>query len=126
MDLRVTMLQTGRRGLRWTRTDERTMEFESLDRPFVTDPFEIVYLGAAATPPATETLVPLPGFRWEVTGTDPGGAVRRVRLRFDAPPEGPRFRFLVPRDGRLTHVDPPAAGTSLDLPAAPRAHPFVP
>jgi hypothetical protein len=125
VDVRFTQLQTGRRGLRWTRVDERTMEFESLDRPFVTDPFETVYR-ADATPPAPGTVVEVPRLRFEVARTDADGRVRAVRVRFDEPPDGPRFRFLVPRDGRLTHVAPPAPGASVDLPRADSAHAFVP
>jgi hypothetical protein len=124
-DLRFTLLQTGRRGLHWTRPDERTMVFTSLDRPFVTDPFELVYL-ARPGPPTNGSLAAIPGIRFEVAASDADGSVRAVRLRFDEAPDGPRWRFLVPRDGRLAHVDPPAPGTSLDLPAAPKSHPFVP
>jgi hypothetical protein len=34
-DLEFHLLQVGRRGLRWSRTEERTFEIESLDEPFL-------------------------------------------------------------------------------------------
>ena len=101
------------------------MTFETTDRPFVRDAFETVYRSS------TEVLVPgatfhTPMFDAEVLDAAPGGGVARVRLRFAEPPVGDRFRFLAPRDGRLTHVPPPAPGETIELPSPPPAHPFVP
>lgn len=125
VDVHFTILQTGRRALRWTRIDERTMDFESLDRPFVTDPFETVYRSSDAAIPVGSAFTS-DGMRVEVTRTDVDGGVRAFRVTFDEAPEGPRHRFLAPVAGRLTEIAAPAPGESMDVPEAPPAHPFVP
>jgi hypothetical protein len=124
LDVRFATLQMGRRPLRWTRDDERTMTFESLGAPFVRDPFEIVYRAPRGVP-VEGALVTMPSFQLEVVETAPGGGVRRVRARWPEPPDDARFRFLVPRDGRLVHVPPPRIGESIELPEAPAAGLFA-
>lgn len=139
LDVRFDTLQTGRRSLRWTREDDRTMVFETLDRPFASDPFEVVYRTTAA-PIAVGTVFRGTAFDVEVLAApDAAGAVgnavagaaaeadgvRRIRVRWHESPAGPRFRFLVPRDGRLVAVEPPAPGASIVLPEAPAASPFA-
>lgn len=110
-DVHVQTLQTGQRGFVWTRDDDRTLTIESTGAPFVTDPFETVHL---ARPDALRvgTTGRTASFTAEVVATDPEGGVRTVRLRWPEPPVGPRFRFLVARDGRLVHIDPPPVGGS--------------
>lgn len=123
--VRFTALQMGRRALRWSRIDERTMEFESRGAPFVALPFEKVYRSGAAPAPrgTTSDVGPM---RFEITGCDADGAARTVRVTFRDPPDGDRFRFVAPKDGRLVRVEPPRPGETIDVPEAPKAHPFVP
>lgn len=123
LNLRFWILQTGRRGLEWSREDERTFVFESLDRPFFGDPFESVYR-TDPEPPAEGTQWRTDLFTVTALAVDEAG-LRRIRVRLERAPDE-RFRFLVPRAGRLTAIDPPQVGGSLELPAVERSMPFWP
>ena len=113
-DVTFRTIQAGRRGLVWTREDERTCTFEALgERAFVDDPFEIVYLsGELDTTPGT--IWDEGTFTVESVAADERG-LRTIRVRFDASLDTPQYRFLVHRDGALRAVDPPAVGETLRL-----------
>jgi hypothetical protein len=120
-DLRFHVLQIGRRGFAWTREDARTFVLESTGRPFLVEPFERVYLSRPPEP----GLTPADGRPFSVEALEPeGGGVRRLRLRFDDPPDA-RCRFLVDRGGRLVAIEPPAVGATIAIEAAAHA-PFTP
>jgi hypothetical protein len=122
-DVRFWPMQTGRRGVRLTRVDERTFELETLDRPFLTDLFERVFL-ATRTPP-------VPGTRWETalfsveaveTSAD---GLRRFRVCCEDSLDSPRYRFLMVKDGGLVATAPPAIGKSAEYAAVVPPHPFA-
>lgn len=125
LDVRVDVLQTGGRGLRWTREDDRTLVVEATDRPFVTDPLETVYRSREMTPPVG-TIGSASAFSAEVLGVDPAGGVRRVRFRFDESIDPERTRFLVARGGRYVRVAPPAPGATEELAEIETTNPFEP
>ena len=99
-NLRIWLVQTGRRGLKWTRIDETTFDLVSLDVPFLTNPFERVYMTDAHDAVESWSTRLFTVERGEVD--DEG--LRSVRLRFREPPDGPRFRFLVDEGGRLVAI----------------------
>jgi len=124
-NLRVWLMQTGRRALEWKRVDERTFELASRDHPFLTDMFEIVYLA--------EPVDPVVGATWDtelftVTALefDDEGGLLRFRWQFADDLDPVRSRFLVPRDGRLTAIEPPAVGETLTLESVVPQNPFTP
>lgn len=114
-DLTFRVLQGGRRGIEWTREDERSCTFTALgERPFLDDPFEYVY--------RSHELDAVPGTIWQVevfqveaVDVDERG-LRSIRVRFDESLDTPRYRFLVDRDGRLTSIAPPAVGETIVVP----------
>jgi hypothetical protein len=77
------------------------------------------------TPPAG-FLGTTPTLAAEVLETDPAGGVRRFRVRLAEPIDPERTRFLVPREGRLVHVPPPAIGATAEIPPIAVANPFEP
>jgi hypothetical protein len=113
--VRFALMQIGRRGLRWTRTDERTFELEALRSCFLDTPLESMFL----TNPALTA-----GMRWrtpdfEVKGlTVEEGCFRRFRVTLDRSLDDPSLRFVRPVEGVLSRIEPPAVGTTLELPAA--------
>ena len=125
-DIRFDLLQAGRRGLRWTRPDERTFVFESLDEPFLTRPFELVYLSA-------EDRASLglgyqwqgPGYSVEATGVGPGGGLRELTWTWEEPATTEQ-RFLVADGAGLRSIEPPAIGETLTIPAPSLPVPFIP
>ena len=123
-DVRVHVLHMGRRGLAWRRIDERTFEIESTDEPFLTEPFEVVYL-APDGPPAAGTRFDRDPFDVTVLAAEERG-VRSFRVVLDEPIDPLRHRFLLPREGRLVAVPAPAPGETTILPAIVPPHPFVP
>lgn len=113
-DVRFAIFQAGRRGFQWTREDERTLVVRSADEPFLTGPFEIVYLaddGSLATGTRWRTSF----FDVEVLEAEDRG-LRAVRLRFTRPLDA-RVRLLVWRDERFVALEPPAPGASASVPA---------
>jgi len=114
--LRVRVLQMGRRGLNWTREDERTFLIESLDEPFLTHIMEGVFL-AGEPPPAEGTTWRTPLFVAEAAKVD-AGELRAIRFRLNRPIHDPGLRFLADRDGRLVAVEPPAVGETIRIPRA--------
>ncbi len=123
-NVRFWPMQFGRRGLRWTRVDERTFDLESLDEPFLVDVFEGVLLSSRSTPPE--------GSRWqtalfnvEALRVDERG-LRTVRIVLDRPLDEARLRFLTWRDGKLRAVPPPRIGETSTLATVPRLSPFMP
>ncbi len=117
-------VQIGRRGLRWTRVDDRTLEFETLDEPFLEGLFEIVYL---AEPVALE-----PGRRWrtplfEIEATKvEQGHLRAIRLTLDVSAADEHLRYLVSHAGSYVHQPPPAIGETLVIESAPPMRPLLP
>jgi hypothetical protein len=110
--------------LRWTREDERTFTLESLGPPFLTLPFERVYLTRADAMPLGARFDG-GAFAVEVAAANAAGP-RVLRFVLDEPLDDRRWRFLVWRDGRLTHLSPPALGASLEVPEAEPLIPLVP
>lgn len=111
-------LQLTRRGLALTRVDELTLELESLDGPFLSTPFEGVFLGPRGAPGAEPRGAG--AFTFELLAP----ARLRVRARV---PFGARELVLLAWDGtRWRALTPPAVGASLELPAPPPLAPFVP
>ena len=117
-------MQSGRRGLRWTRLDERTFELESLDQPFLANIMEKVFLSGRSAP--------IPGAKWETAlftveavETGPDG-LRRFRVRCPDSLDAPGYRFLVSPDGRLEAIPPPQVGQAVLIPTAAPFHRFMP
>lgn len=115
---RFHTVQFTRRGLRLTRLDAHTLELESLDEPFLTTPFEGVFLGAAGAPPP----------EWREHGTlafqllEPHR--QRVRSVAGFGDGGP---LLLAWDGaRWRRIELPAVGATLELQAPAPLAAFVP
>ena len=123
-DVAFWPLQLGRRSVRWTRTGERAFELESLDEPFLTGMFELVYRASddhlAAGRRWSGPLFEVEALRVEE------GALWSMRVTLRAALDDPRLRFLVARDGRLVHHAPPAIGATVVLAAAPPLVSFLP
>jgi hypothetical protein len=123
-DVRFWPLQSGGRALRWTRTGDATFELETRGAPFLTGPFETVYV-SGADPPAV-------GRRWrtplfEVEALDAGeDGLRCVRVTLARSLDDPALRFVRPVEGVLTTLAAPAPGATLELPEAVPSRPFVP
>ena len=123
-DVTFRTLQSGNRPVRWTRVDATTFDLETLGRPFLTGPFERVYL---VEEPAFEV-----GHTWstslfevEALEVRAGHPVKlRFRLRRDL--DGPGIGFLRPVAGRLAHIAPPPVGGSIELETPPLSGPWVP
>jgi hypothetical protein len=114
-------LQFGRRGLRWTRLDERSSVLESLDEPFVASLFEGVFrarstlLAGDSLRTSGYTFLPLEE-----------GHPRRLRVEAAAALEDPRFVFLHWSGGRWRRVQPPGVGEVLELAAGEPLRPHLP
>ncbi len=113
-NVRLHPMQSGQRALSWTRISERRFALETRDDPFLSNPFESVFL--------TRRLLPSESRVWNCLGysvrgtAEPDGALRRIEVELESSLDDPRWRFLVPREGRLTHRSPPAIGESFELP----------
>ena len=122
--VQFSLLQNGRRPLRWTRVSDNAFELESLGKPFLTGPFELV-----SRAHAEELRLPQPmrTSLFEVRDMlDSGDELRKLRFTFVHSLDDPALRFVAPRDGRLLRMQPPAVGETLELPAPVPALPFVP
>ena len=122
--VQFSLLQNGPRPLRWTRLSEFEFELESLGKPFLSGPFEFVYLAREeelrVPPPARTSL-------FEVRAEPhPSGELRKLRFTFERSLDDPALRFVAPSNGRLSRVPPPAVGETVELPAPVPALPFVP
>jgi hypothetical protein len=117
---RFHALQFGRRGLRWTRLDERTFELESLDEPFLASLFEGVF--RAGTPLARGQRFRTSAFELELLD----GAPRGLRLSTEQALEDPRYAFLAWIDGRWKRLEPPAIGAELRLETGQPLRPMLP
>ena len=111
--VRFFPMQAGRRGLAWSRVDERTFDLETRGEPFLELPFETVFR-ADERPPAA-------GERWrfalgEVVAlrADARG-LAAFRVRLDRPLDDPTIRFLAWDGARLARVAPPAVGEAVEL-----------
>jgi hypothetical protein len=109
-------LQMTRRGLALTRIDAHTLEIESLDEPFLTTPFEGVFLGAGGAPTRGEVRTN-EAFEFEFLDGPPA---RRVRVRGREELGSTRYRMLAWREGRWRAFALPAPGERLEL-VAPEA-----
>lgn len=121
-NFRAWPIQLGGRGLRWTRIDERTFDFETLDDPFFTNLIEIVFLNTTEAPPV--------GTKWKTALFSVEALERRddrltkFRVTFHESPDEPRMRFYaVDPNLRFERVSPPSVGSSIDLPRVP--HPIT-
>ena len=122
--VQFSLLQNGPRPLRWTRVSANAMELESLGEPFLSGPFERVYL---AREPELEDPAAWRTSLFEVRAVPhPSGALRRLRFTFARSLDEPDLRFVAPRDGVLTRLMPPAIGASVELPAPVPSLPYVP
>ena len=108
------LMQSGRRGLRWTRTDERTFELEALRSCFLDTPLEGMFLTNTALKVGTRWRTP--DFEVETLTVDED-CLRRLRVTLDRSLDDPSLRFVRPVDGVLSRIEPPAVGTTLELPA---------
>jgi hypothetical protein len=109
------LMQSSRRGLRWTRTDERTFELEALRSCFLDTPLEGVFLTNTALTVGTRWRTP--DFEVEALTVDES-CFRRFRVTLDRSLDDPSLRFVRPVEGVLSRIEPPAVGTTLELPAA--------
>jgi hypothetical protein len=109
------LMQSGRRGLRWTRTDDRTFELEALRSCFLDTPLEGVFLTSTGLKVGTRWRTP--DFEVEALTVDKG-CFRRFRVTLDRSLDDPSLRFVRPVEGVLSRLEPPAVGTTLELPAA--------
>lgn len=111
-------VQFTRRGLRLTRVDALTLELESLDEPFLSTPFEGVFLGASGVPgPA-----PRGSGAFAFERLAPG----RLRVRARVPFEAPELRVLAWDDGRWVAQVLPAIGQTTELRKPAPLSPLVP
>lgn len=111
--LRFWIFQMGRRGLEWTREDERSMVVRSLDEPFLTHLFERVY--RSIPPPRAGARFANELFELEVLESEREGP-RALRLVFSLPLDAPRLIFLADREGVLRAIPPPAIGETKLVP----------
>ncbi len=115
-DVCLHPLQSGQRALSWTRISARRFALETHDDPFLSNPFESVFL--------TRKLLPSESRVWNCSGysvrgtAQPDGTLRRIEIELESSLDDPHWRFLVPLDGRLTHRSPPEIGERIELPHA--------
>jgi hypothetical protein len=113
-DVRVSAFQLGRRGLVWTREDDRTCLFRSTGEPFLTSLYERVYR-SDLRPPRAGHVYHGQMFTAEVVEVAAAGPTA-LRLRFDRSLDADDLRFLAPVDDRLAPVTPPPIGATMTLP----------
>jgi hypothetical protein len=122
--VQFSLLQNGPRPLRWTRLTDNAFELESLGKPFLVGPFELVYLARE-----DELRVPHPmrTSLFEVRAEPhPSGELRKLHFTFERSLDDPALRFVAPSNGTLSRVRPPAVGETVELPAPVPTLPFVP
>jgi hypothetical protein len=122
-DLRIRVLQMGRRGLAWVREDDATFLLRSEDEPFLTHPMEGVFLASSDPPPAGARWR-TPAFTAEAVEVDPRG-LRAVRFRMHRSLDDPHVRFLIERRGELVSIAPPKVGETIVVPRAVPQFPLV-
>ena len=122
--VRFSLLQSGPRALRWTRTGERTFELETLGRPFLDGPFERVNLVTNQTPSVGTRWKAYP-FEVEALAVDASG-LRRIRVALDRSLDDPTLRFLRPIEGVLSPIAPPAIGATIEIAEAVSTRRSVP
>lgn len=120
--VRFNLLQNGPRPLRFRRLSETDFELESLGTPFLDGPFERVYL---AREPALDEAWQTSLFAVRAL-LHPSGELRRLHFSMVRSLDDPSQRFVVPRNGVLTRIRPPAVGAELELPAPVPVTPLVP
>jgi hypothetical protein len=112
-DVRFHALQGGRRALAWTRSSERVFSLSTSDEPFLTHPFESVFL---TRPPSGNAEKVWRTAQFSVRGTpDADGKLRRIEIELNASLDDPHWRFLVFDGRRLVHHPPPAIGETVEL-----------
>ncbi|MCG6964496.1 MAG: hypothetical protein LJE95_14660 [Acidobacteria bacterium] len=124
-DVRFSILQMGRRGLEWTREDDRTCKIRTTGDPFLTNVFESVYRSGPRMP-AVGQVFTTPLFTLEVNEAEATGP-RTLRLHFNRSLDAPDLRFLAPdKSGRLVPVTAPPVGVTTRLPEPVRVSPLLP
>lgn len=113
------VLQMVRRGLRLRRLDERTLEVESLDGPFLSTPFEGVFLGPGG-PPAVGEVRSTGAFEIERLSAE------RLRVHGRSALEADPYRVLAWGAGRWRAVTLPPVGGVAELPAPEPISVFLP
>ncbi len=112
-DVRFHALQCGRRALSWTRSSDAMFSLETLDEPFLTQPFEGVFL---THDPTGRQAGVWRSAEFTVRGTpDADGNLRRIEIELSASLDDPRWRFLVFDGKRLAHHPAPAIGQTVLL-----------
>jgi len=122
-ELRIRVLQMGRRGFDWVREDDLTFVLRSRDEPFLTHPMEGVFMAPGHAPPLG-TRWRTPAFTAEAAEVDAEG-LRAVRFRMQRSLDDPRIRFLVERQGVLVSIAPPKLGETIVVPRAVPQSPLV-
>jgi hypothetical protein len=122
--VRFHALQTGRRGLRLRGIDRRTFEVETLAEPFLTQPFERVFLSPGDHLGAG-TRRRAAGFEVEVLRAGERGPLA-LRLVLDEPASSGRWRFLAWRERAFRRIDLPPPGETLELAACEPLDPLFP
>lgn len=122
--VRFHPLQVGRDALRVVLTDERTLELENLDGPWLASPMEQVFLSRPEHLAVGETRRAR-GFQVEILAVDASG-VRALRVTLDEPAANARWCFLTWRDGAFRRIEIPQVGQTLDLPRCDALDPMLP
>jgi len=115
---RFHAVQFVRRGLRLRRVAPDTLELESLDEPFLTTPFEGVFLGPSGPPgPQARSTG---AYTFELLDE------RRIRVRVAGDLEAAQYVLLAWDGERWSRVVAPAVGATLELAAPEPLSPLVP
>jgi hypothetical protein len=122
--VRLSFVQLGRRGLRWTRNDLQTCTLRTLDQSFASGFMESVYR-THVDPSLRDSPRGNGLFSVEPLEIDDSGP-RTVCLRFTRSLDDPGLRFLVPSDQGLAPIAPPAVGATIVIPIATLAIPMLP
>lgn len=120
----ISVLQLGRRPLRWTRDDERTMTLSSGGAPFLTTRMERLFRVKDVPPPLGRTAR-RSTFTATIVATE-GSGVTSVRFEFEDDLDHASYTFLAWRDGRLRRIAPPAIGETINLPELQPPVPLAP
>lgn len=119
----VHLLQAGRRAVRWTRQDDRTLVMTTLEEPFGTGMIEVLARAPDAPMTAGRTWR-TPLFTVTAVEVEEDG-VRTVRLECTRSLDDPSLQFLAFLNGGYEQIRPPAVGQTRDVPTVPKLRPFM-